>query len=227
MVCTGGELKSEQQFVDKIVECDGGIIFIDESNRISKKVGFFMLPVIELFEINGKKIKPFNVIFATTHRGDLSKDLDALIQRCDLQIDLDHYNVQQLVEIIKHYKEKQYPNEVISDEIFFNIANNSKRTPRIARILLRNYVFTHDWNQVMKANKIVKEGLTRSDIKVLKYLQNFPKGVSKNTISNYLRIKPATYEFEIEPFLIFKELIMIENKRKLTNKGEEFLQCLK
>jgi len=47
------------------------------------------------------------VIFATTHKGDLSKDLDALIQRCDLQLELNHYKTNDLITIIKQYREKQ------------------------------------------------------------------------------------------------------------------------
>lgn len=226
VICTGGELKSEQQFIDKVVECEGGVIFVDEANRLSKKVGFFMLPVIEQFRVQGKKIKPFTVIFATTHKGDLSKDLDALIQRCDLQLDLEHYTSEQLVEILKNYLTKQYPKNKISEEILKKISINAKRTPRIARILLRNYIFTQDWDRVMKANKIVKEGLTKGDVRILKYLQNYSKGVGKNTIANYMRVKPSTYEHEYEPFLIFKELITISNKRKLTEKGRVFLNNL-
>ena len=223
VTCTGGELKSEQQFMDKVVECDGGIIFIDEANRLPKRVGFFMLPVIEMFKINDKKLKPFTVILATTHKGDLSKDLDALIQRCDLLLDLDHYNERQLAIITKKYQEKQYPNETISKEVFKEISKNCRRTPRIARILLRNYIFTKDWNRVKKANKIIKDGITKTDVKILKYLNSFSKGIGQKSIANYLRIKPQTYEYEIEPYLIFKELIVVENRRKITDKGKGFL----
>jgi len=80
---TGGEIKSEQLFIDKLVEADGGVVFLDEASRLSKRVGFFILPLMEQFEIKGQAIKKFSLIFATTHIGDISKDLDALIQRCD------------------------------------------------------------------------------------------------------------------------------------------------
>lgn len=225
--CTGGELKSEQQFVDKIVEADGGVIFIDEANRIKKNVGFFMLPVIENFEVGNKRLKPFTVIFATTHMGDISKDLDALIQRCDLRLELNHYNYDELITILKQYKDKQYPEAEIPDNIYLEVAKNCKYTPRIARTLLRNYIFIKDWNQVLKNNKIIKDGLTYNNIKVLKYLNEFKNGLSKQTISNYLRMKPQTYEYEIEPYLTFKGFLIVDSKRKITNKGREFLKCLK
>ncbi len=227
VITTGGELKSEQQFVDKIVECDGGIIIIDEANRLNKRVGFFMLPVIEKFELNDKSLKPFTIIFCTTHKGDISKDLDALIQRCDLDLELNHYNIDEIVTILKQYKEKQYPNKEVPEDIYVAVANNCKFTPRLARRLLRKYIFTYDWERVKRNNKIILDGLNETDIKVLKYLNKFDKGLGKNTISNYLKVKPQTYEHEIEPYLVYKEFIIVSSRRKITDEGREFLKCLK
>ncbi len=224
---TGGELKSEQQFIDAIVECDGGIIFIDEANRLSKKVGFFMLPIVEEFKIHGQDIKHFTVIFATTHKGDLSKDLDALIQRCDLELELNHYNAEDLITIVKQYKSKQYPNEKIDDEIYDKIAENCRFVPRMARRLLREYIFVRNWEQVLKNNKIIKDGLNQMDLLVLRYLNKFEKGLGKNTISNRIKVKPQTYEYEIEPYLVYKELVIVSSRRKITDEGKELLKCLK
>lgn len=225
--CTGGELKSEQQFIDKIVEADGGVIFIDEANRLSKKIGFFMLPVIETFEVGNNKLKPFTVIFATTHLGDLSKDLDALIQRCNLRLELNHYNYDELIVIMKQYKDKQYPDKEVPDHIYLEVAKNCKYTPRLARNLLRSYIFVNDWERVLKNNKIIKDGLTQNDVKILRYLNKFDKGLGKNTISNYLRVKSQTYEYEIEPYMIFKEFIIVDSRRKITDKGKLFLGGIK
>ena len=224
VMTTGGQLKSQQQFIDKITECNGGIIVIDEANRIKKEVGFFMLPTIEKFEVDGKKLKSFTVIFCTTHKGELSKDLDALIQRCDLELELNHYSNEELITIIKQYKNKQYPNKEVSNEIYLKVAENCKRTPRKARTLLRKYIFCRDWDKVLKNNKIIKDGLVEQDIKVLKYLNKFEKGLGKNSIANYLRIKPITYEYEIEPYLIYKELVIVSSRRKITDEGKELLK---
>ena len=108
-----------------------------------------------------------------------------------------------------------------------SIAKNCKNTPRIARTLLRKYIFNNDWKQVLKMNKIIKEGLTDQDIKILKYLSSKPKGVGKNTVANYLRIKPSTYEFELEPYLVFKDFVEVSNRRKITPQGIEFRKELK
>ena len=183
-----------------------------------------MLPVIEQFIINGIKIKPFTLILATTHRGDLSKDLDALIQRCELDISLEHYIEEELQQIIKQFKNKQYSEIQISKHIYKSISKNCRQTPRLARRLLKNYIFTQDFDKVLQQNQIVKNGLTLTDIKVLQYLLSFEKGASRNTLANILRMKPQTYRYDIEPYLIFKNLIHIDNKTKLTEKGIEFLK---
>ncbi len=224
---TGGDLKSEQQFIDKIVECDGGIIFIDEANRLSKKVGFFMLPIIEEFKIHEQDIKHFTVIFSTTHKGDLSKDLDALIQRCDVELELNHYKKDELINITKQYKNKQYPNEEVSDEIYNKVAENCRFIPRMARRLVREYVFVRNWEQVLKNNKIIKDGLNKTDFLVLRYLNKFEKGLGKNTISNRIKVKPITYEYEVEPYLVYKELVIVSSRRKITDEGKELLNGIK
>lgn len=218
---TGGELKSEQLFIDKVTESDGGVIFVDEANRLNKKVGFFILPLIEQFMLHGQNLKRFSCIFATTHLGDISKDLDALISRCDC-INLRPYTYQELFNIIKQYNQKQYSSITISDEILNDIVLNCRQTPRLAKNLVRAYAYIQDWNKVKKFNNIVYEGLTKQDIKALEYLSQYD-GVGKNSIANYLRIKPQTYEWEIEPYLIYKNLITVSNRRKITEKGRKIL----
>lgn len=224
VVTTGGELKNEQMLVDKIVECEGGVIFIDECNRINKRVGFFMLPVMELFEIGGKKIKPFTIIMATTHKGDISKDLDALIQRC-ISVDLEPYTDNQLKDIIKTYNKKQYSDYIVDDETLLEIVRNSRQTPRVARHLTREFIFVKDLALVKNNNQIVKDGITKTDVMILEYLSRY-NGLGKNSIAKFLRMKPQTFENEFEPYLIYKEFIEVSSRRKITDRGKEFLKCL-
>lgn len=229
IVTTGGELKSEQIFIDKVVESDGGIILIDEANRINKKVGFYMLPLMETFELyqNGekKKLKPFVLILASTHKGDLAKDLDALLQRC-LSIDLEAYNQEQLVTIVKQYSQKEYPNVFVADPIFNELAKNSRQTPRIVKNLLREYIYVENLNKVLENNQIIKNGITKTDIEVLKYLSRNESGAGKDSIAKFLRMKPQTFVNEVETYLIFQEFIEISSRRKLTQKGKDFLKDL-
>lgn len=225
VTCTAGEIKTEQQLVDKIVECNGNTLFLDECHRISNKIGTFLLPILEEYKINGKRIKPFTMIFATTHKGNLSENLSALVQRFSLQLELETYNFDELITIFEQFISKDYQSEIIQKEILSIIAKNCRLVPRIGISLLKEYLYTNDLDQVLKNNNIITEGLTINDIKILKYIKNV-NGASKSTLSKFLRVEPKTYEFEIEPYLMFKELITVSNKRKLTKKGEEFLKGL-
>jgi Holliday junction resolvasome RuvABC ATP-dependent DNA helicase subunit len=221
---TGGEIKSEQIFIDKLVESNNGVIFIDEANRLPKRVGFFILPLMEQFAIQGKAIKKFTMIMATTHKGDISKDLDALIQRCD-NISLEPYKDNELLEIVEQYRKKQYPTIQISEKIMKDMINSCRNTPRNAKNFVRAYAYNSDWDKIKKYNNIIKEGLTNTDISALKYLQRCG-GAGQNSIANFLRIKPQTWLYELEPYLIFKELIEVNNKRVITEKGREFINGL-
>ena len=223
--CGAIDLKSEQHLVDKIIECDGGILLIDEIHKITKKLATFMLPILEERLICGKRIKPFTCIVATTHKGNLSEDLSAFVQRF-LPIELEHYSETELVTILKQFHSKTYPQIKVSDITFKDIASNSKYTPRIAIRLLREYAYIEDMNKVKSNNKIIKMGLTKTDIKVLKYLDE-ENGAGKNSISKFLNVEPKTYEFEIEPFLIFKQFINVSSKRKISSLGKLFLQEVK
>ncbi len=222
IVATAGEIKSEQQLVDKIVQCKSGILFLDEIHRISNKIGTFLLPILEEYKICGKKIKPFTMIGATTHRGNLSENLSALLQRFPLSIELEHYNKEEIIQILLQFHKKSYSQIPINNNLYSQIAQNCKATPRIAINLLRESIFTSDWEQVKNQNKIVKDGFTQQDIKALNFIFN-SNGASKLSIAKFLRVEPKTYEFEIETYLINKEMITVSNKRKITEKGKDFL----
>lgn len=222
VICTAGEIKTEQEMINKIAECEGNLIFLDEAHRISTKVGTFLLPILEDFQIQGRKIKRFTMIFGTTHIGNISKNLEALIQRFSLQINLKSYNIEELIQIIKQYRTKKYTNVDISEELYKQIALNCRATPRLALTLLREYAYTLDWQRVLNNNEIVKDGLTKNDFKALKYLAS-TKGAGRQSIAKYLRVEPNTYEYHIENYLIAKELIVIGNKRLITDKGKALI----
>lgn len=225
VICTAGELKSEQQFIDKLVEADGGIVFVDEAHRISTKVGTFMLPILEDFKVCGRKIKPFTVIFATTHQGNIAKNLEALIQRFSLQIYLQPYSDKDLFDILTQYQAKKYSASKVSNEIIIRIVKNCRKTPRIGISLLRETIYTGNLDQVLRNNGVIKDGLTINDIAVLNYLLT-ANGASRQTLAKVLRIELLTFEYVIEPYLMFLDYITIGTKRKITDKGKQFLQEL-
>lgn len=220
---TAGEIKSEQILVDKIAECKGGVLFLDEAHRIGNKLGTFLLPILDEYKISGRKINHFTMIFASTHRGNLSENLSALLQRFPLTIKLEQYKEQDIIKILDQFHQKSYPSISIDKELYFKIAKNCKSTPRIAINLLRESIFSEDWELVKSQNKIVKDGFTQQDISALKFILN-SNGASKLSIAKFLRVEPKTYEFEIENFLINQEMITVSNKRKITEKGKGFLK---
>jgi Holliday junction resolvasome RuvABC ATP-dependent DNA helicase subunit len=78
---------------------------------------------------------------------------------------------------------------------------------------------------IKKYNTIIKQGLNTTDIRALQYLE-LSGGAGMSAIANHLRVKSQTYLYEIEPYLMFKNFIKIENKRMITNKGIQFLKEL-
>ncbi|HUS49895.1 MAG TPA: AAA family ATPase [Candidatus Paceibacterota bacterium] len=225
--CSGGDLKREQDVVDKIVECNQNVLFLDECHMLSPRIATFLLTILEEWKIVGKKIKPFICIIATTHKGNLASKSSALIQRFKLEILLESYKKEDLVKILKQFILKQYPNEIVDNNVLEEIALNCRQTPRLALTLLIEYIYSKNINKVKENSNIINEGITFSDLKVLQYLKDNVKGASKNTLANFLQIEPKTYDHVIEPFLISKEFITIESKRKITNKGLLFINSIK
>jgi len=226
ITCTAGEIKSEQQLVDKIVETNGGILFLDEAHRISNKIGTFLLPILEEYKISGIKIKPFTMIMATTHKGNIAENLSALIQRFPLQIDLENYKNEELMKIFNQFIKKDYKDEVVSDDILLEIASNCRNVPRMGLSLLREYIYINNWGEVKRNNNIIQNGLTHRDIDLLKYIKEVG-GAGKTSLAKYLNVEPKTYEHTIESFLISQQLITISNKRQITEKGKLLLEELK
>ena len=222
VTCTAGEIKSEQQLVDKIVEANGGILFLDEAHRISTKIGTFLLPILEEYKISGIKIKPFTMIMATTHKGNIAENLSALIQRFPLQIDLENYKNEELMKIFNQFIKKDYKDEVVSDDILLEIASNCRNVPRMGLSLLREYIYINNWEDVKRNNNIIQDGLTHRDIDLLKYIKEVG-GAGKTSLAKYLNVEPKTYEHTIESFLISQQLITISNKRQITEKGKLLL----
>lgn len=225
--CIAETLKSPQQVVDKIVECKGGILMIDEIHGLSRQINEFLLPIIEDFRVNNQYIKKFSLFGATTELGQIIKKFKPFLDRFPLKLTLESYTHQNLAIIAKQFKEKTFPNIQVDDSIYELISKNCRETPRLALSLLKSYIFIQDIKKVLYANSIVKDGITEQDIKLLKYLEENPKGVGLNTISLYLQTSEANYQYSIESYLLKKGLITrLPRGRIITEKGKEFLKCL-
>jgi len=222
--CVATTLESQQQLVDKIVEAKGGILFIDEIHMINAKLANFILPILEDFQINGQRIKPFTLFSATTEMGVLLKKFKPLVDRMKIQKTLEPYTTNQLIDLITQYKDKTFPNSEVNKEVFEQIAKNCRGTPRIAIRYLESYIFMQiPIEKVFETYEIVKDGITKQDIKVLTVLNEKEKGVGVKALSAFLGTSEINYQYTIEGYLIEKGLITITTRRQITNLGKEFL----
>ena len=225
--CVANTINSPQQFVDKLIEVNGGIFFVDETHEINRKVANFILPLLEDFKINGQRIKPFTFFGATTELGTLIKKYKPFVDRMKIQKTLESYKIDELIEIIKQYKNKSFQQESISEEVYKCIAINCRATPRIALRILENYIFMNmKIEDVLKAEGIIKEGLTNNDIKVLRLLNEKEKGVGLKAIASYLGTSEENYLYKYEQYLLQKGLITITSRRQITDNGRRFLNEL-
>ena len=226
--CVTNTIQSPQQFVDKLAEAKGGILFMDEIQEVNRKVANFILPLLEDFQINGKKIKPFTFASATTEKGELLKKFKPFVDRMKIQKTLDPYTIDELRILTKQYKEKSFPNKQIDEYIYNKIAKNCRGTPRIAIRWIESFIFMGcSIEEVFNSYNIVKEGITENDIKVLKLLKEKEKGVGLKAICAFLGTSEANYLYQIEGYLIEKGLITITHRRQITDLGKEFLNAIK
>ena len=222
--CVATTLQSQQQLVDKIVECKGGVLFIDEIHMINTKLANFILPILEDFQISGQKIKPFTLFTATTELGILLKKFKPFVDRMKIAKTLEPYTIEELTILTKQYKEKSFPNQDIPAETCSQIAKNCRGTPRIAIRYLESFIFMNlPIKEVFKTYNIVKDGITRQDIKVLQLLNEKEKGVGLKALSAFLGTSEQNYLYQIEGYLLEKGLITITTRRQITDKGKEFL----
>lgn len=223
--CTAGTIESPQQFVDKLALVKGGIFFIDELQEIKSKVANFILPILEDFQINGKKIKKFTLFACTTEKGKLIKKFKPLVERMKIQNTLENYTINELIKIIKQFKEKSFKEEKIDENVYALIAENCRNTPRMGLRILENYIFMgKSIEEVLKAEGVIKEGLTIEDIRVLQLLVEQKNGVGVKAIASYLGTSEENYLYKHEQYLLSKKLITITSRRIITEKGREFLK---
>lgn len=225
--CVANTINSPQQFIDKLVEVNGGVLFLDELQVINKKIANFILPILEDFQINGTQIKPFTFCGATTELGILLKKFKPLVDRMKILKQLEPYKINELIILTKQYKEKNFPKKAIDENIYSIIANNCRKTPRIAIRLLESYIFMNQSiESVLHAYNIIKHSITLDDIRILKILNEKQNGLGLKALASFLGTSEENYLYQIESYLLQEELITIGSRRTITNKGKEFLKCL-
>ena len=203
------------------------LFFCDEMDSCDRKVVKMLNPIIEQFEISGKKIKPFIFCGASIQKSTLLRYNPDTMDRIQIHLKFERYTIDELKEIIRQYIKQLFPEENISEENIGIIAHNCKYTPRIAISLAEELVVIGDINKVLKNWKIIKSGLTELDIRVLQVLSELTRPIGANALSQRCKLTELEYTREIEPFLCEEGYILRVPSRIISEKGKRFLKEIK
>ena len=203
------------------------MLFIDETDTMDWKILKIFNPIIESFELAGKKIRPFIFAGATINKHKLLKTNPDTLDRIPHHIDFARYNGSEIIQIIQQYKNQLYPDTNIDYKILNIISQNCKYNPRIAILsLLEDYIVEKDIEKVLKNHKIIKDGLTETDIKILQVLKDSKRAKGANALAMASKLSEKEYTIEYEPYLYEENLIDRIPQRVITEKGKELLANL-
>jgi len=200
---------------------------IDEAHNMDKKLINILLPILQDNRLGDITIRSFTMILATTDFNKLYKKSEALISRFQTKIYLEKYTLDNIVTILKQYKQKLSINIDIPEEDYILLAKNSKGIPREAINLLLKRLVLFNIPEILKESKIVLNGLNQKDIQILQCLNAETKPMGANFLSQKVGLIDADYQLVYEPFLV--ECGMIDRTPKgriISLKGKHFLQEL-
>jgi Holliday junction resolvasome RuvABC ATP-dependent DNA helicase subunit len=202
------------------------LFFLDEIDTTDWKVIKILNPLIEEFEINGKKIRPFIFASATINKDILIKNNPDTLDRIPHHIQFTRYSAEDINKIITQYKKQLYPDDNVSEKDILDIAKNCKFNPRTAISILESHIVENNIKQVLKSNKIIKDGLTSLDVKILQILSQATRPMGANAVALRVGLSPNQYLREFEPFLYEFGYIARVPSRIITEKGKTFLKSL-
>lgn len=205
------------------------MLFIDEAHNLSPQLIEIWYPILQEGKIGNKHIRPFTFIGCSTEKGHLIKKFKPFIDRMRIQITLQNYTLEEMIKIIKQYKERVFPDIQISDEIYTILAKNSRLTPRKANHLIESFIYIGDIDKTLEVYDIIdkERGLTRTDYKILEYLGRNGK-VGLQGLCAYLDTSPENYLYQYEPYLIQLGLVIRTPKgRGISEKGRKLLEEMK
>jgi Holliday junction resolvasome RuvABC ATP-dependent DNA helicase subunit len=200
------------------------MLFIDELDSMDWKVIKILNPIIESFEIVGKRIKPFIFAGATINKHILIKNNPDTLDRIPLHIKFSRYTAGEVGIILNQYYQQLYGYKKIDADILRILSTNCKFNPRTAIGLLEEYIVENNINKVLKNCHIVKDGLTNIDIKLLQTLNNATRPMGANALAMKVGLSQNEYLREYEPFLVEYDYINRVPSRIITEKGKEILQ---
>ncbi len=201
---------------------DNDVLFIDEIHRLPKPIEELLYPVLEEYSLDiiiGKgpsartvrlSIPKITIVGATTKLALLSAPIR---DRFGLILRLNYYNLNNMIKIVN--RSSKLLNLLITENATKQIAERSRKTPRIANRILkraRDLLEVHNYkridtkllNNLFALLEIDEKGLTLIDKKYLKLIaikfRNTPLGIE--TISSSLSEDKQTIEEFIEPYLL-------------------------
>jgi len=227
-----GKQINEDNLVDIINEINlskskNVLLFVDELDSMDWKTIKILNPIIESFEIAGKKIKPFIFVGATINKHILIKNNPDTLDRIPTHIKFKRYNSIEILEIIEQYINELYSDEDIKPEDLVVISENCKYNPRTAIALLEEYIVECDIQKVLANCNIMNMGLTKIDIKLLKILNESTKAIGANVLATKAGLSQEEYVREFEPYLVEYGYINRVPSRIITEKGKQLLEELK
>jgi len=224
-----GKQIDEENIVDIINEINQSpdeyvMLFIDEIDTMDWKIVKILNPIIESFKINGKRIKPFIFAGATINKHTLIKNNPDTLDRIPTHIKFTRYNPKEIEEILNQYKRQMYSQDNVGKEVLKIISKNCKFNPRTSIALLEEYIVEKNIEKVLKNCRIVKEGLNKIDIRILKILENSNRPIGANALSMRSKLSQNEYLREYEPFLVEYGYIDRTPSRIITDKGIKLLK---
>lgn len=209
------------------------ILFIDEIHSLDPKLCEVFYPVMEEFKISGKDVHRFIMIGATTEKHLLIKNNAPMVDRFQVNVELEQYEAGDIEHIIRQYHSQIYSQKKIEDQNFKIISENCKFTPRIAISLLEDNLIEAELTKVFKYKQIIVDGLTKTDLKILRILNENrkPTGeqipIGARALANMTGIQEKDYIECYEPYLVRKELIIPTSRgRSIGTRGKLLLETL-
>jgi len=203
------EIEDGEQLFELIKQADGGIVFLDEIHALAREHAEKLYTLMERFQHNGQFVKPFTLIGATTELGEVIQNRKPFYERFKIQIELEDYSLRNLEAIGTQYNQRVFPTDIMPSSIITEIATNCRGTPRrLIKLLEATIFFQGNLKTVLHNLNIIKEGYTNKDLKILQYLRQNIKPIGLQTLTSYLDETAKNYQYEIEPYLLQKGLII-------------------
>jgi Holliday junction DNA helicase RuvB len=203
------------------------ILFLDEIHSADKEILEVMLPIIEDFKLNEIELKPFLLICATNEKTVLMKKSKPFCDRIQIQIQLEEYKAEEIKIILKQYVDQIYK-ENIPEEVYDILSVNTRFNPRISLAYMDLYMGCKNINTVLEAHRVVKDGLTDTDFKILNHLASTGgKAIGEQALSVIANVERMDYIELIEPYLMSKNFLSRTARgRILTDTGKKFIEGL-